>query len=494
MGELKPSSRRRWLPRPGQGMVEFALILPVMLLVIFMIIELARLLHAWMAVENGARFGVRYATTNEYNPAHCAGGATAEGQCINDADVPMARILSIKDAAWSGSASILRDDSLTDWADPAYFKVEICGGEEIIPNRYEPSDPNKWSEDWTAWCKVGPDGALDTADDSLRDYAGDEGDRVWVTVDFNHPLITPFLNTWWPQLHLTARRDGYVEAFRTVRYVGMGAFPTAPPPTSTHTLTPTVTETPTVTLTASPTPTVTATSTITRTPTVTSTPTITPTPSCSDIYCYGAQLYGDDFEFKVRNNNIAVAYLTFSRLTWDNPYGDVPPMHFEYFRFHGSTYYDHDRTDSPIEVSLPSPGISITKSDGYEWWEADFSLHYQTFGGSYTGELKFEFPDWGVCWVTCGVNVVPAPTNTPKPTNTPTRTYTAGPSPTPKPTNTPTRTNTVGPSPTRTNTLVPTKTRTPTKTFTIGPSPTVTPTKTKTPTPSETAVPTWSDT
>jgi Flp pilus assembly protein TadG len=467
MGESKPSGRRQWLPRLGQGMVEFALILPVMLLVIFMIIELARLLHAWLAVENGARFGVRYASTNEYNPAHCAGGATADGQCINDADVPMARILSIEDAAMSGSASILRDESLTDWANPGYFKVEICGGAETL-DRYIPSDPNQWSVDWTAWCKVGPDGMLLTADDSLRDYAGDEGDRVWVTVDFNHPLITPFLNTWWPQLHLTARRDGIVETFRTVRYVGMGAFPTAPPATNTVTATPTVTQTSTVT------PTITSTPTVTRTSTVTSTPTSTPTPDCSKIYCYSTRLYGDDFEFKVRNNNVATAYLTFSRLTWNNPYGSIK---FSYFRFNKVKYYSPYPylTYSPIEKNLDS-WIALARSDGSEWWEADFSLGGDPFGGSYLGELEFEFPDWGSCWVSCGIDQAPVPTSTPKPTRTPTKTYTAGPSPTPTLTNTPKNT------------------KTPTKTFTIGPSPTKTPTKTKTPTPSETAVPTWSDT
>ena len=52
----------------AQGLVEFALALPVLLLLIFGIIEFGRLLQAWLALENGARFGVRYATTGEYNP------------------------------------------------------------------------------------------------------------------------------------------------------------------------------------------------------------------------------------------------------------------------------------------------------------------------------------------------------------------------------------------------------------------------------------------
>ena len=49
--------------RTGQGLVEFALILPVLLLVVFVVVELARLLAAWLAIENAARFGLPYAVT-----------------------------------------------------------------------------------------------------------------------------------------------------------------------------------------------------------------------------------------------------------------------------------------------------------------------------------------------------------------------------------------------------------------------------------------------
>jgi len=65
-GDLQRKRRFR-----GQTLVEFALVLPVMLMVLFVIIEMARLLHAWLAVENGARFGIRYAVTGEYDQAFC---------------------------------------------------------------------------------------------------------------------------------------------------------------------------------------------------------------------------------------------------------------------------------------------------------------------------------------------------------------------------------------------------------------------------------------
>ena len=43
---------------PGQSMVEFAIALPILLLLVFGIIEFGRILQAWLAIENGARFGV----------------------------------------------------------------------------------------------------------------------------------------------------------------------------------------------------------------------------------------------------------------------------------------------------------------------------------------------------------------------------------------------------------------------------------------------------
>ena len=53
-------------------MIEFMLALPILLFVIFGIIEFARLTFSWMAVQNAARFGIRYAVTGQYNEVYCA--------------------------------------------------------------------------------------------------------------------------------------------------------------------------------------------------------------------------------------------------------------------------------------------------------------------------------------------------------------------------------------------------------------------------------------
>ena len=111
------------------------------------------------------------------------------------------------------------------------------------------------------------------ADSEITDGdAGGPGDRVAITVLFDHPLITPLraIADWVP---LVARREMIVEKYRTVRIQGLP--PTIMGPTATNTSTATPTNTPTNTSTPTETPTLT--NTPTRTPTNTPTPTQTPT-------------------------------------------------------------------------------------------------------------------------------------------------------------------------------------------------------------------------
>ena len=73
----------------------------------FVLIELARLLHAWLAVENGARFGVRYAVTGEFDSALCV-DLDASGTLATDLEKDNARVPSIINAARAGAVAILR--------------------------------------------------------------------------------------------------------------------------------------------------------------------------------------------------------------------------------------------------------------------------------------------------------------------------------------------------------------------------------------------------
>jgi len=394
----------------SQGLVEFALILPILLFTIFVILEVARVLHAWMAIENGARFGVRYAVTQEYDTAYCS--AVVFGKCEDRTEEPFAQLQSIKDAAKAGAVAILRNQSRIS-SEPGYFKVNVCSSEKYIP----PDSDN-------------PFGHCDPDEDP-----GEPGEFVSVTVDFNHPLITPMLAAVWPQLPLSSRREAIVEEFRTSRVVdppeGLPTLiaPTPKPATPTP-VTPTATP---VTPTATP-----------------FTPTATPIPSCSKLSRVAQRIRGDDFEVRVQNDNVAPAYLSSAFLEWTIAQSG---MKVDKFRFDGNTYWGGDDSTSPT-----GPISSFEKLNGggaRAWWEVDFKGAPAPLWGTYSVDLIFEFEGMDlICPISGFVDQAPLPTNTPRPTRTPrppTATNTPGPSPTPKPpkpTKVPPPTDTPGPPPT----------------------------------------------
>jgi hypothetical protein len=249
----------------GQTLVEFALVVPIMLLVLFAIIEIARLLHAWVTLENGARFGVRYAVTGGYDELYCAG--YPGGVCDDQAERDGARIPSIHDAALSGAAGIWRDPAAPHGV-KGYLKVTVCSNKSGIV--YYPPDAASVTD---ANCLPGED-------------AGGPGDRVSVTLDFDHPIISPIISAWLPKIRLTARREGIVEQFRVSRVVGLPA--TISVPTFTPTNTATSTLTPTATTTAMP----------TDTPTPTQTPCKVP-PVINIIRPIGGEIFGKGGEHKL---------------------------------------------------------------------------------------------------------------------------------------------------------------------------------------------------
>ena len=60
--ENKPLKRRKSV---GQGLVEFALVAPLLLLTIFGIIDIARIIQAQLTVDNAARQAIRFAITGQ---------------------------------------------------------------------------------------------------------------------------------------------------------------------------------------------------------------------------------------------------------------------------------------------------------------------------------------------------------------------------------------------------------------------------------------------
>lgn len=242
----------------GQGLVEFALILPILLVTLFVIIEMARVLHAWMAIENGARTGVRYAVTGEYDPSNCNNGFTGD-TCMFASDESEARVESIHLASWAGSSSIVRVGEYEAEADePSFFKVIVCDPDLIqVPATTFSSHICPGSED-----------------------PGDPGDKVAVILEFNHPLILPGLSAIWPQLRLSARRDATVETFRVTTSSGNPPTVVAPPPP------------------------------ITNTPPATPTIVVPPGPECEKIVWKGWKWKSGRFYVLLQDTNVEDGYIT----------------------------------------------------------------------------------------------------------------------------------------------------------------------------------------
>ena len=61
-GDSPPDFRRR-----GQTLAEFAISLPILLLLLFGVLEFGRLFQSWVTLQNAARTAARYAITGLYD-------------------------------------------------------------------------------------------------------------------------------------------------------------------------------------------------------------------------------------------------------------------------------------------------------------------------------------------------------------------------------------------------------------------------------------------
>ncbi|HEY5157803.1 MAG TPA: TadE family protein, partial [Anaerolineales bacterium] len=101
----------------SQGIVEFAVALPILLMLLFGIIDFSLLFSAWLLIQNMSRQAVRYAVTGDFNTAYCPG---PDFDC-KDADpavqaqlVDAARLPSIRDTAYQFQTGLLIDPSHKD--------------------------------------------------------------------------------------------------------------------------------------------------------------------------------------------------------------------------------------------------------------------------------------------------------------------------------------------------------------------------------------------
>ena len=134
----------------GQALVEFALILIVVLLFIFIIIEAGRLFQSWLTLQNAARSAGRYAMTGQFE-TDCL---FVFPPCLDP------RVQSIKDEGRRSASGLNIDDNAVI-GEPQSFVTEL------------------WSVDESsAW---------------VPDFAGGSADPIRVRVTYYLPIITPLL-------------------------------------------------------------------------------------------------------------------------------------------------------------------------------------------------------------------------------------------------------------------------------------------------------------
>ena len=492
----EPSTARR-----GQTLVEFAISLPLLLLLLFGIIEFGRLFQSWVTLQNAARTAARYTITGTYNeqkydletllpcvvspqsytrstylaPVFQEPGAPqnpfftyVNDQAHNSIDIlvptgsvpeseneaffntwygledcfpddenlqrrrDMLRLPSIYDAARLGATGLLLEPPVTGegtredfenyfrsvWSNPslryddrAWFDVSVCSARERIwandvseiVDNYD--DPNSLSPATVGMASLRFQTAVDDPrypypygacilkerprDDSdameiagrlPNNYdmpwmdAGGAGDRVTITVTYNHPLITPLGLAEY--VRMQARRSAVNESFRTTnaeRALGPSGFvlpPNEEPPPPDSSGTPAAPDTATPLPTLGPPPTATFTS--------------TPMPfSCDLLSARNVTFDRNRFFIQFSNENAQSTIMTASRVVWNQTklHVDYPGAYLGRKIINNAEandiYWFGEDTTSPTDsrsegTFLTSANRNIPGNDSVVSWEGFF--------------------------------------------------------------------------------------------------------------------------
>ncbi len=356
----KPGATRRRKAlgqKNAQSMVEFALILPILLLLIFGIIEYGRLFFAWISVENAARMGARYASTARYDETLCQDGPDSGTEaCAGDgeeAEKNAARIASIEQEALSaffGNPTSVAANN----GEATFYDVTVCSGNT---DEYLFTRP-KMGGDIYSTCRRASDG-------TIEETPANPGEQVIVSVDYNFPFIIPFFDER-PYFHLGAYKEATVEQFRVSRVVNIGddwTPPDLPSPT----------------------------------------PLPTATPDCSVLHIDDFYIQGDNLKASVSNNGSDDMPLTNSILTWEYVGGPRPRV--DWFQWSGRTYYYGDDYTSSTSATCSGSGCDFPGHSTY-LWDTDFDGATDPLFGEFGLELTFA----DYCTLSADNIIVPTPT------------------------------------------------------------------------------------
>ena len=163
MNPIRAGTKKFHLHSRAQALVEFAIIVPILLLVLTGIIEFGYAFYTWAAIGEVARIGTRYAVTGRYDPQYCPAAAAAlttsvaswpylaaedsadgAADCVVQSNIAdfeaktaalqdWARIPSTRDAAMNGGAiGLLFDPGVS--GDYIQFLSDVFPRDGLLPN------------------------------------------------------------------------------------------------------------------------------------------------------------------------------------------------------------------------------------------------------------------------------------------------------------------------------------------------------------------------
>ncbi len=268
-------SRPRGHKQDAQALVEFALTILVFLLLIFMIIEVARILQAYVTLQNAARAGARYAVTGQFLEAYGSdplrvGDPEREWNPAGDgvlqtiapcwplfsddlaAPTPAskeyyqpfrnARTCSVEEVTIRGLAGLVLDAQAGD-AQAGYYEVMVRGvGRAVTPDMTLERYLKDTSHPLYALYPYDQITGQELIDDYGYDYsqankyvlipgfAGQPSQKVVVQVAYRLPIVTPILSAIAPTVRLTATAVMTNEAFGSTSAQREAALPPELPP------------------------------------------------------------------------------------------------------------------------------------------------------------------------------------------------------------------------------------------------------------------------
>jgi hypothetical protein len=223
----------------GQALAEFAIIIIFLLMLMFFIVDAARIGWAWVTVQGAARAGARYASTGQSN-----------------CETPPNRLNCVIDTVYNYMDTLnLHDDPQAPWGTDNGYRIEVWGVDE--------NNQGPWP-----------------------DYPGAPGKPVVVRAYHWVPIITPFFKPIRDNIPVFGQVTIVNELFDSLggASAGIGLPPPLPPIPPAQ---------PTATFTPTPSPTNTPTETPTSTPTLTPTPSDTPETTRCDTHFEGILLADD---------------------------------------------------------------------------------------------------------------------------------------------------------------------------------------------------------